>query len=330
MNYYTKKSLTELFQKHDLKPSSVTGYTGNLFSMARRLGFPGVPDDKVESWFDVKKFDLHYSHLKPTSKRNYFSSLIGLMKVRNEEDSKLFELLSEDRDSLNSEYTRLIEKKELSPAEKANWTDLSILQEAYTKDVQPFLKRIGFLKKSGAILKSSDFDAQEIKKIRDNVIVSMYLLPFHDLKNNFAPTRNDYGTLFLNKGKKAPGEDKNYLHIPNSKSATLIFNFHKTQRTHGTATVELPQEAATILRRWVLFMNLKDGDQVFQDLTKGEITNILQTNLKRLTGKKLGSSMLRKLYVSHRFGDQLANQKAVSENMMNSTAVQSSVYNKNV
>lgn len=94
-------------------------------------------------------------------------------------------------------------------------------------------------------------------------------------------------------------EDKdNYVDVKNSQ---FVFNSYKTAKIYGKVKVDIPKTLKLILNKWfkinptdyVLFDNKK------QPLNSPQITH----KLNEIFGKKISTSMLRHIYLTHKFGN---------------------------
>lgn len=332
---YSKKELTTLFERQNYKPTSVRSYVNTLSTVSRKFGFDGeIPQIQVEKWFDYETFKEFTEDLKTTTIRNYISAIIALMKARDEEKSKLYTTLSEIRDNAHNPYEERVKAGIMSDREKELWTSPSKLKNLYEKKIRPFIERCGFLSSTPTKMVSSDYDKNEINKIRKFVVLAFYFYPFtvDDGDDNFGIMRNDLPTLRLWKGpiKKIP-KDYNFIHIPSRGNIGKIYmREYKTQKTHGEIVITLPKELTTILKNWVKFMNLDNEFYLFPRLTRHQITTILQAFTLKELGNSISTQMLRKMYITHRFGDRHKAMKETANNMMHSVDVQQSVYSKKI
>lgn len=326
----TKFLLKKEFQDSNLyKESTIRSYVNSIYNVLHYFGLKTLPSEKVSSWFKLPLFFDLFEHVKNLSKRNYLGSIISLLKLRGEESDPLFEDLSKSRDSFSDQYSRIVEKGELTQTEELNWVDFDVLANIYPK-VKDYFERIGFFKKGKMKHSSKDYSPSEIKKIKDSVIVSIYTYPFFDKEGNFGILRNLISTLHLWNGKKKlPDIKKNYFRLSKGKGEFVLQN-HKTERTHGTIMIELPDEITQILKSWTIFCEIGNGDRLFPGMEKIYITNLLQGFFKKHVGKKLSTQMLRKIYISGRFGKQHTDQAETASNMGHSTNTQQSVYSKKV
>ena len=323
----SKKVLYEKLIDHGLKPSSAKNYSVALISIAKKLCDDGDCFNKAtEKWFSLKKFEEAFGHLKKTTSRNYISAVVAWMKVKGEEKTELYKALSNSRDEYNGYYERIIKSGEKTDYEKAMWVNPEELKKGFEK-VMEFLKRMNFDSIRKPLSNYDNYDAGELKKIRNYVILAVYLYPFYDKESNFGVIRNDVATLYLANSPKAIEEGKNYL-VFGKGGAYIRMVDYKTQDTHGAMDIKLPPMLATILKRWCQFSHKENGEKVFINMSKHQVTEIIQKSLERLIGKGIGVQMLRKIYVSWRFGKEVNDEKEVADSMMHTLSTQQNVYVK--
>lgn len=309
------------------KPSTARTYFNSLKLIFKKMEVE-ISDDKMEKWFDIKKFYEVIKDLKQTSQRNYISSVISLMKMRKETGSDLFLDLSEKRDYLNSSYEDRIKKGEKTENESGNWATVDALKSLFEGEVVKFLDQFNLTKEKAKKPKLTDLTADQKLKIQKYVVIAFYLYPFQNIEKDLRGIlRNDLPTIVLSKGKTPPKEvDQNFIW---SKGTTLsiILNDHKTDKTKGQQVIKLLGLVNIIFRNYISMFEIKAGEKLF-DFSKHDITNILIQFTKRHLKKNIGTQMLRKIYVTNKFGKLLEESKIVADNMLHSTATQQNVYIK--
>lgn len=323
----SKKVVYERLIESGLKPSSAKNYSVALISISKRMcDNDDCLNKATGKWFSLKKFQEEFKHLKKTTSRNYLSSVVAWMKVRKEEDTDLYKSLSKERDEYNHYYERIIKTGEKTDYEKAMWVEPEELKRGFEK-VLEFLKRINFDSIRKPLSNYDNYDSGEIKKIRNHVILAVYLYPFYDKDSNFGVIRNDIATLYVAYTPKEVEKGKNYL-VFGKGGAYIKMVDYKTQNTHGEIEIKLPTLLGVILKRWCQFSHKASGEKVFINVDKHHVTEILQKGLEKLIGKGIGVQMLRKIYVSWRFGKEINDSKEVADSMMHTLSTQQNVYAK--
>ena len=143
-----------------------------------------------------------------------------------------------------------------------------------------------------------------------------------------APRRNrDFSLMMIvSKADQAKDEHKNYYVIEDHE---MIYRNYKTATTYGEQRVKATPELAKVMTEYIETYRLVlpkatepmpllvhfDGEPI-------SATNGITRILNKVIGKKIGSSALRHIYLSEKFGDTLKEMKAVAEDMAHDMAVQ--------
>lgn len=170
---------------------------------------------------------------------------------------------------------------------------------------------------------------KQFEQLVDYLVLSLFVLT--------EPRRNrDYQDMaIIVKNVKADTLklDMNYIDLINEK---FIFNTYKTAKTYKQQVLDIPEKLMEVINVWVKHypsLNTsarKDGTVPFLVNSKGDkqnAVNYITLRLNKILGKKIGSSMLRHIYISHKFGPVIAEQMEVAERMGHSVEEQKS-YNK--
>lgn len=157
------------------------------------------------------------------------------------------------------------------------------------------------------------------------VILSLYVL--------LPPRRNqDYQDLYIvKKWDDKLSKDKNYYDMTAHK---FIFNKFKTAKSHGVQEVSLADNKplADVLALYIkLHPSKGKGEMRFLVNADGSAlgsVNSITRILNKIFGKHIGSSMLRHIYITHKYGDAKKEMEKDAEAMGHSVAEQQLVYNK--
>jgi len=218
-------------------------------------------------------------------------------------------------------YAKMMEKSDA--AHKADSSALTQKQSDNWLPWEDVLKRKTALKEkvdhfsTKALINESDY----------NTLLSYTVL---SLYTDLPPRRNqDYRDMVVVRltKKEDPAllpEDTNYLVVRKGGDSQFIFNKYKTQKTYGAKTVDIPAPLADVLGLYLHFHpNRKDKQFPFLVNYKGvalgqnnAITRILNTIFE----KKIGSSMLRHIYLSSKMN--IADMKKDADTMGHSLTEQ--------
>ena len=331
----TRKLIEEKYTDKGLKPTTAKTYTTNLLSVIKRLTGETNTDvlqSDTSKWFNIEMFNEKFSKLKPTTIRNYISCVISWMLANNETCNPLFKELSNMRDTLHKTYEDGVAAGK-SETEVAGWMEGSHIAKQFESQIIPILNRYNLIHKSKPMsVKYSDVDNAEFLKIRDIIIVSFYLIPFCEDSGNFGVLRNDITTFVyvpLKSNAKAFKESKEFnSFITTPSTGRLSMVMYKTDSSHGAISIPLPDIINTVFRKWAVFSQVKVGTLLFPDLTRNAVSCILLKYTKKYLGKSVSTQLLRKMYVTYRFSEDKNDRQEVANNMMHSTGVQDTIYNK--
>jgi hypothetical protein len=121
--------------------------------------------------------------------------------------------------------------------------------------------------------------------------------------------------------------DRNYYDMATHQ---FIFNKYKTAKTYGQQTVEVPNTEEAPLQRTLATLikfHPLGKQKEFKLLVKADGSNLNTVNaitrlLNRIFGKKIGSSMLRHLFLSSKYGEVNKEMEADAAAMGHSTSEQ--------
>jgi hypothetical protein len=138
---------------------------------------------------------------------------------------------------------------------------------------------------------------QQYDTLLHYLIVSLY--------TETQPRRNqDYLDMFV--AKKQPTEtEHNYVVLTKTKPTSFIFNKFKTSKKYGQQTLEVPESLASVISEFLKFHPLKKNASfkflVSHDGTPITAVNAITRVLNKIFGKKVGSSMLRHIFLSTKY-----------------------------
>ena len=118
------------------------------------------------------------------------------------------------------------------------------------------------------------------------------------------PRRNqDYLNMYVYKATKKDvvdslPKDKNYVIIAGGEPKQFIYNIYKTSKTYGQQTMNIPPILQTVLRYYLKRVANKAKEYKFLPFEKD---NSITRLLNKVFEKKIGSSMLRHIYLSSKY-----------------------------
>ena len=167
---------------------------------------------------------------------------------------------------------------------------------------------------------AKDWSWRETLRFRDYVIAFLY---------SFYPLRNDFGDVEVvsrsafNNTATEERQKQNYL-IKEPTKMSLVLNEYKTSKKYGEKTIEINPEVRKVLLLW--FKHNRSGfllaDKKGKALGSNGITKSLaKVGLQRIQ-KRLGSSLLRHSYLSHKYANDTQEKQKDADLMMHSVAMQ--------
>jgi integrase len=130
--------------------------------------------------------------------------------------------------------------------------------------------------------------------------------------------------------------DKNYLDVTTHK---FIFCKYKTAKKHGIQMIDIPEPLWKAIDLFLKYHPLWKGVAkrkadpvkllVQKDGTPMTAVNAITRVLNRIFGRKLGSSMIRHIFISDKYGDLINEQKSDADAMAHSVGQQRDYYKKN-
>jgi hypothetical protein len=301
--------LYDFLKSKNITESSLKLYLNNL----RRLNGGEFP--KSFSFLkNTEKILADLEKYKPNTRRSYLISIITTLK-HDPKQKKLYDKYYEHLDKYNKEGAVNNEKSE---TQKENWIEQSEVKEVYTKmteEVQPLLQQ-------------KKLSPSEYEKVLRWVVLSLYTLQ--------KPRRNaDYQKCLI--VKKVPDEmnpDFNYLDL---NTNSWKFNNYKTKGTYKTQEIPANEDIIKVIVSFLKFHPLKGHFKnkssiipLLVDYQGEPFTNqnAITRMLNKIFGKKIGVSMLRNIFLTDKFGDEMKELKETAEQMGTSSSTIQNQYIK--
>jgi len=150
------------------------------------------------------------------------------------------------------------------------------------------------------------------------VVLSLYVL--------VPPRRNvDYMKMMMCKNENTDDETVNILDL-NKKQ--FIFNVYKTAKNHGKTIIDIPNELMEVIDLYIKHHKMAKGKKFcvpfLVDYNDKPLTNINSITyiINKIFKKKIGSSMLRHIWISNKYGDEFKERQKDAMLMGHSTQQQ--------
>jgi integrase len=290
--------LQSLWKLNGSKPFTSLAFTKKIEPVQKIID--GYAPSTQGTLYTVLSSALSTVGTKPTYKKAY---LHWRTKMKEANDAKR----SEDPHS----------KTETQEENWCDWDDVLEKKKDLTDEVLAFST-------STKALTPSQYNL-----LLDWVVLSLY--------TDIQPRRNaDY--LHMVVVRKTPKEydaTKNYYDM---QSNQFVFNCYKTAKTYGRQVEDVPEALKKVLDNYIRHHTLaRDGRKLvpeFKLLVKADgsplnTVNAITRILNRIFGKKVGSSMLRHSFITHKYSKTSSDMEETAKAMGHSVAMQQGTYLKN-
>ena len=305
---FTNDIAKQLKEKKNLSDSSIKAYMRNLQKLNKDEPFKNFNFLK-----DTEVIERRLDSYKENTKRNYLVSIVSVLSIVDKPSikklhKKYFDLMMKKSDEINKE-TNPNEMTETQEKNWMSWDDIKTKHKSVETNVMTFT------------------DNKTITESQYNTLLSYIILSLYVYN---PPRRNkDYQIMDI-VFERTPELDKsrNYLDLTNKQ---FVFNDYKTSSKYGTQIVPISEELWSALKIYFKFHPLfpkklkKDIDipfLVYHNKSPLNKVNSITRILNKLFDKAIGSSMLRHIYLTGKYGGVLDEQKKDASNMAHSESQQ--------
>jgi len=296
--------LQEIFNGKNITESSKKLYLANL----KRLNNNEIPKN-FNFLSNIEQIQEKINKYKPNTQRSYIISIVSLLKLLKEKQPKKFKKLYDDYyEILETLNNNLKDNTTKTEKEEQNWISQDEIKQKLN-DKMIILESIKDLKK---------INESQYNDLLDLLILSLFVLQ--------KPRRNkDYQEMYvIRKYKDEYGTEKNFLDLFNNN---FIFNNYKTKSTYQTQNQQVNDNLRNIINEYLKFHPLKKNFKqpnntttlflVKYDGSALSSNNALTRILYKIFEKKIGSSMLRKLYLTDKYGEKMEQVNEIMNEMKN-------------
>lgn len=318
MTDFQSKVIADLKEK-GLAESSIALY---MRSLEKLNG--GKPFSSLAFLTKMPAIMTQIQRYKPNTQRSILIAIVsvmnavkGLPKTVSKWTNKYYAVLKEVKRGVDAvEATG-----EKSDAQKENWLTWDEVQQKMSESAD-------------AAAASNGTSLSDLNKLLDAVVLGLYVyLP---------PRRNkDYIDMVVARRVEDAPNDVNVLDLNKSQ---FVFRNYKTASTYGTQVIDAPKELLALIVKYLQSrgvmkeLETKPGKKktvpalvpfLVQSSGKPFNVNGITRILNRIFGKRVGSSLLRHIYLTGKYGKILEEQKKDAEAMANSVDIQNKTYIKN-
>lgn len=275
-----------------LKTNTIKQYTTNLNKLKKMFDTDNYDFLKKSKDVMDKLSDLHY-----LSQRNILNAVIVLLMALND-DKKYDELLEEYgklRDELNNKYNDEQKSGVISDKQSKNF--------ATTEEVFDMINKMADELKPLKKKSNDNITKKEKQLLQAYVLFSIYArMPF----------RNDVaGMMSINQAayKKLSDEEKkenNYLVVPSKGNLYFVLNKYKTSKKYQELDLKIEDKNLRKILRYYLKVNgmgVLFKTSTDKPLTRIELSKVLLKYSKKYMDKSISTTLLRKIYLSSKYGD---------------------------
>ena len=306
------EDLTKLLkEKKNLSDSSIQAYLRNL----RKLN----GDEVFKNFNFLKDVDIIVRRLegyKENTKRNYLISIVSVLSTSTKPTikklyDKYYDLMMKKNEQINKE----VNPNDLTETQEKNWiswTDVKKRYEDLEKEIDVFCKE-------------KLLSEQQYNTLLSYIILSLYI--------HQSPRRNkDYQIMkIVNTYKTDLSKEFNYLDL---SKKDFIFNDYKTSSKYGTQVIKISDDLWKSLLKYFKHHHSvsfkKDEPQVkeeanflvYLDKRPLDKVNSITRILNKIFDKAIGSSMLRHIFLTDKYGETLDAQKKDALDMAHSKGMQ--------
>lgn len=301
-----------LKKKKGITESSANLYLNRLYTLNNKRPFTNLAF--------LRKKDEIFKKLEPyadTTFRGFLTSIVSTLSLYNDKPSyhKLYNfysnILNQKSDEAR-EYQKKYANHKTAKQQKnwIKWDEILKIKNDMKEDVMGFCSK------------------RHITHSQKELLLQFLVL---SLYTDIPPRRNqDYQYLYLVKDATDKPKDKNYLSIDDK---TLHFNKYKTAKKYGAVKINITDNEPLrfALRCYLAHHPHNKGKKgkkfmtpllVHTDGTPLTNPNAITRILNKIFKKKVGSSMLRHIYLTSKYGDELKEMKEDSEAMGHSVSQQ--------
>jgi hypothetical protein len=278
----------------EIRPTLSSGSLKTYTSLLKNLHKKVFKTKEISKKSDFDKCDEILDYLKelnPNQRKTILSALVVIS-----DKPKYRELMLEDIKS----YSNEAKKMEKTPAQEANWLEANELNEVMANAKNT----------ATALYKKQKLSMNDLQNIQNYIILCL-------MSGVYIPPRRSLDWTEF-KIKNVDKAEDNYL-----DKNEFVFNRYKTARFYNEQRVSCPKELLSILKKWIK-INADNTEYLLFDSNFEKLTSVkLNQRFEKIFGKKCSVNILRHVYLTSKFGDEIERSKKmndVAEDMGTSSA----------
>ena len=317
MSDFVKDIETKIKEKRErVRESTLKSYIFNINKLAKTI--TGDPIKSLKFLDDKEKVMKSLEELKPTTRKTKLASIVVILSAFDK-DEKLIKFYRDEMLELQKGFQEDMDKNEKSEAQEKNWTSLANLRKVMRKYKNELIEKGVFNKPK------SEITDKEFKLMQKWIVSSLYVL---DDAN--PPRRLEYAETKIIKEadyKKLSEKElkNNYLVVRGRNNKFFSFGDHKSEGKYGLQKITIGKKLNSALNIWLKYndSNFLLSNSQHAPMSRNSLTKFIQKVFEP-TGKQIGASMIRHIYISEKFPaekqdekEQVATKMGHSEDMQN-------------
>ena len=306
-----------------LKPNTIKQYEINLNKLKKMFDAEG--NTNMNNSYDFLENPTlvmdKISHLHYTSQRNYLNAIIVLLCALNHEKKydKILEKYGKIRDDFNDKYANEQKSGIISDKQSKNFTTI---EEVY--------KMIDTMADE---LKPIKFKTKDQMTLREKSLLQVYTL-FNIYSR--MPMRNDVAGMEAiqkrryNQLSEEDKKENNYLVIDRS-NFFFVLNKYKTSKKYEELKLPIEDKKLKRILRYYLKINglgILFTSSTGKALSRNALTQLLIKTSQKYMKKSISTTLLRKIYLSSKYGKMKDELEKDNKVMMHSKEVALNTYVK--
>ena len=306
--------------KPEISNSTVSAYTVNLEKLHDRLhGTRGFDDLEWLKDTSAVLGSLQKHCVSYLTQRNYLNAVIVMLLKRDGYETALHTYQSL-RDRFNDQYMEIQQTKEPSAKQAANWVPLCEIREL-----------IDEYDEHAKLLRSqTDVSIKDQVAMQDRFMLHFWTT--YPIRNDLHNTRVLSKRMFnaLDQNDK---DNNNYIIL--GKKMVLSIGNYKTRKKYGVKKILIENaHVLKAMKQWLsvspnpeyILVNVKDGTP----MSSLHITQNFTRIFKKHFNKNVGSTLLRHIVLTEKFGKQLQAMEAMADICAHDLSTAHNVYIKNL
>ena len=305
--------------KPEITASSLKAYLTNLQKLHQRLH--GSREFESIDWLQDHQAVLGNVEAHAGSyltRRNYLNAVIVLLLNRGPQFEPALRAYQQRRDELNAQYTQIQQTKQPTERQSQNWVSVAEIEQLIAElDAE-----------AKTIRSQAQLTHKDIQTMQDRFMVTFWLK--YPVRNDLQHTRI-IGRRAFNALPADAKENQNFLIQGNPMEFSV--GSYKTRTKYGVKKIKIDSKPVLkALRDWLrvspnpdyVLVNLKNKEP----MTSLQITQNLTRLFKTHFDKSVGTTLLRHIVLTERFGKQLQDMEALADTMGHDVQTAQTVYIK--